>query len=164
MRPLLSALVNMKRWLCLLLLVAVGLPVSFGADTEKATYYVQLIRGSNEDEPPEPGSKRIGPKLSAALRPVFQWKSYWEVKRQQVALANGQKSTVRLSPQREVMIDLTDPAKRQVTVFEAGRPVSRAIRPSGEAMTIIGGDRDKGSAWFIVVRRDKPTVQESPSR
>ncbi|MEK7674364.1 MAG: hypothetical protein AAB676_00845 [Verrucomicrobiota bacterium] len=154
----------MKRWLCLLVLVAVGLPLGFGADTERAIYYVQLIRGSHEDQPPQPGSKRIGPKLSAALRPVFQWKSYWEVNRQQVALANGQKSTVRLSPDREVKIDLTDPAKRQVTVYEAGRPVSRAIRPAGEAMTIIGGDRDKSSAWFIVVRRDKPSVQESPSK
>jgi hypothetical protein len=28
--------------------------------------------------------------------------------------------------------------------------------PAGDAMTLIGGDRDQKSAWFIVVRRDKP--------
>jgi hypothetical protein len=26
----------------------------------------------------------------------------------------------------------------------------------GEAMTLIGGKRDLGSVWFIVVRRDQP--------
>jgi hypothetical protein len=34
--------------------------------------------------------------------------------------------------------------------------VDRTINAAGEAMTIIGGNRDGKSVWFIVVRRDKP--------
>jgi hypothetical protein len=37
----------------------------------------------------------------------------------------------------------------------AGRPDS-ATSLAVEAMTIIGGNRDGKSMWFIVVRRDKP--------
>ncbi|MCX6930325.1 MAG: hypothetical protein NT154_45020 [Verrucomicrobia bacterium] len=40
--------------------------------------------------------------------------------------------------------------------IQNGRVVDRTITPTGEAMTLIGGDHDQKSDWFIVVRRDKP--------
>jgi hypothetical protein len=63
---------------------------------------------------------------------------------------------VWLSNGREVEIDLRRRGKRTVTAFQNGRLVDRTIVPAGEAMAVIGGDRDQKSAWFIVVRRDRP--------
>ena len=76
--------------------------------------------------------------------------------RQQVALVPGQTSRVRLGNGREAEIDLANPKERRVTAFQDGKLVDRTISPAGESMTIIGGNRDGKSMWFIVVRRDKP--------
>ena len=146
----------MKTWLYLLILTVVGLIEARAAESEKLNYSVQLIRGSNGTKPPVLEAKPIGAKLSKKLRPVFNWQSYWEMNRQHVELARGQKAKVRLSKEREVEIDLTRRDKRTVTAYEGGRALSRITRPVGGGMTITGGDRDSKTVWFIVVRRDKP--------
>jgi hypothetical protein len=117
---------------------------------------VQLVRGNNETKPPEPGAHRIGTKLSKNLRTVFVWKSYREINRQNLDLEPGKKARVRLNKEREVEIDLTDSIHRTVIAYQSGQPVARTKRPIAEGMTIVGGDRDPKSVWFIVVRRDKP--------
>ena len=68
----------------------------------------------------------------------------------------GQTARVRLGNGREAEIDLRNPQERRVAAFQNGQLVDRTISPPGEAMTIIGGNRDGKSVWFIVVRRGKP--------
>ena len=63
---------------------------------------------------------------------------------------------MKLNADREVEIDLTEPTKRRVTAFRRDEPVARTIVPAGEGLTLIGGDRNKQSAWFIAVGRDTP--------
>ena len=126
------------------------------AGQEPTTFYVQLVRGTETNRPPVPGCKRVGPRLAGTFCPVFKWKSYWELNRQQVAVAPGRKTRVLLGGGRGAEIDLGDPKQRRVTAFLDGKPVDQTISPAGEAMTIIGGNRDGKSMWFIVVRRDKP--------
>jgi hypothetical protein len=121
-----------------------------------STFYVQLVRGTETTQPPVPGCKQVGAKLAGTFRPVFKWKSYWEMHRQQVALVPGQATRVRLGNGREAEIDLRNPKERRVAAFQNGQLVDRTISPPGEAMTSIGGNRDGKSVWFIVVRRDKP--------
>jgi hypothetical protein len=147
----------MKTLLYLLLLSPLGLIQAPAADTERILYYVQLVRGNNEEKSPDASSKPIGPKLSQELRRVFGWKSYWEVSRHQVEVLPPKKAKVKLSADREVVIDLSVAGKRKVIAYSEGKPISEITRPAGQMLTIIGGDRDKDSAWFIVVRRDKPT-------
>lgn len=147
----------MKTLLYLLLLWPLGLIQAPAADTERILYYVQLVRGNNEEKSPDAASKPVGPKLSQELRRVFGWKSYWEVSRHQVEVLPSKKAKVKLSADREVEIDLSVAGKRKVIAYSEGKPISEITRPAGQKMTIIGGDRDKDSAWFIVVRRDKPT-------
>jgi hypothetical protein len=143
----------------LLLLTFAAAPFALGADAKQSTYYVQLIRGNNDDHPPASGARQIGPRLTKRFRPVFKWENYWEMSRQEVVLTQGQKTRLKLSKEREVEIDLTNPAKRKVIAYSAGKPVCSATRPVGEAKTIIGADRDANSVWFIVVRRDKPVSE-----
>ena len=145
----------MKVWLGPILLAVLALSAAPAADNAKVTYYVHLVRGSNGEKPPLE-AKPIGEKLSKRLRPVFNWQSYWEINRQRIELAQGQKAKVRLSKEREAEIDLMHPGKRIITAYEAGKPVSRITRPIGEGMTIMGGNRDSKSVWFIIVRRDNP--------
>ncbi len=78
-----------------------------------------------------------------------------------MAVASGTKINVTLSKARTVEIDLTQRKQRKqrkITAFSDDRPVRLITRPAGEVMTIIGGDRDSKTAWFVVVRRDKPSV------
>ena len=120
------------------------------------TYYVQLIRSSDSEQPPQAESRRVGTKLAGTFCGVLKWKHYWEVCQRKTEVIPGRATMVWLSNGREVEIDLGRRGKRTVTAFQNGRLVERTIVPAGEAMTLIGGDRDQKSAWFIVVRRDKP--------
>jgi hypothetical protein len=121
---------------------------------EPIAYYVQLIRGTDQEQSPAPNSKRIHPHLAGAFQSVFKWKSYWEISSRRVDLEAGRAIRVRLNPEREVEIDLTNPARRAVTAFHNGKVVQRTICPRSEESTLIGGDRDSNSAWFIVVSRN----------
>ena len=138
-------------------LVFLAASLSCGADMEKRTYYVQLVHGSDGKAPPPAHSQPIGPKLSGQVRRVMRYKSYWEVARKEVDVAEGHKASVMVGQHCKVEIDLTQPNKRRVTAFRKGKPVAADTRPSGQTMTIIGGDRDGNEAWFVVVRRDKPS-------
>lgn len=120
------------------------------------TFYVQLIRGTNQEDPPQPDSRRVGIKVARHLHAALNWRNYWEIKRQQVAVCCGNRARVCLSKDRAVEIDLSNRKCRRVTAFENGKVVERTVRPMGEGMTVIGGERAPDSAWFIVVRRDQP--------
>lgn len=145
------------KWLVLLFaLTLTSLVTRAGPKTELVTYYVQLIRGTDQDHLADPKGKRIHPQLAGAFHSVFKWKSYWEISSRHVDLEAGRATRVRLNPEREVQIDLTDPSRRAVTAFLNGKAVQRTVCPRSEARTLIGGDRDGNSAWFIVVSRDAP--------
>jgi hypothetical protein len=149
----------MKLVLVLLAMTCLGGAPAWGAEASKVTYYVQLVRGSDEAKPPAPDSKPIGPKLSSRFRPVFRWEHYWEMSRQEVRLAHGQTAKVDLNKERSVEISLSPEGTRKVTAFCKGKAVSTLTRPAGAEMTILGGDREGKTGWFIVVRRDRPTVE-----
>ena len=137
-----------------------GIAAAGQGDPGPSTYYVQLIRGSDRNEPPQPGSRRVGAKLAERFNSVFRFQNYWEVGRREVAVARGYRAKVRLNNEREVEIDLRSPQLRRVTTYQNGQPVQRVSRPTGEAMTIMGGNHDAKSVWFIVVRRDKPPIAD----
>jgi hypothetical protein len=146
----------MKRVLTIAALAGLILATAAGAADKPLTYYVQLVRCSDQDRPPEPGSKRVGPKLAERFQCVFGCKSYWEISQEKLEVLPGRSVRAHLRNGRDVVIDLTQPGKRRVSTFHKGRLIDRTIEPSGEHMTLIGGDRDQTSHWFIVVRRDKP--------
>jgi hypothetical protein len=146
----------MRRGAFIVMLLACAWAVEAGAGQEATTFYVQLVRGTEANQPPVPHCKRVGPKLAGTFCPVFKWKCYWELNRQHVAVAPGRAMRVKLGYGREAEIDLSNPKQRRVTAYQNGQLVDQTISPSGEAMTLIGGNRDGKSMWFIVVRRDKP--------
>jgi hypothetical protein len=146
----------MRRTILAVLFIAFILNGTPPAEHQSNTFYVQLVRANNDDAPPQPGSHPVGIKVARHLRSALNWKNYWEVNRQQVAVCSGNAARVCLSKERAVEIDLSRRDRRKVTAFENGRVIQRTLRPVGEGMTVIGGERDPVSAWFIVVRRDQP--------
>lgn len=146
----------MRRMLVSLTLWALALAGEATAEVGATTFYVQLVRGTETEQPPGPGFKSIGPKLTETFRPVFKCRGYWEINRLQVAVRAGQVARVRLGNGREAEIDMRSPRERKVAAFQEGKVVDRTTMPKGEGMTIIGGSREDKSVWFIVVRRDKP--------
>jgi hypothetical protein len=146
----------MRHSVFILMILACAWAGKASAEQGATTFYIQLIRGTETTQPPVPGCKKVGPKLAGTLCPVFKWKSYWELNRQQVAVLPGRAMRVKLGNGREAEIDLRSPKLRSVAAFQNGQLIERTISPSGEAMTVISGNRDGKSMWFIVVRRDKP--------
>jgi len=146
----------MRRTIFAVLFAAFILNGTPPAEHQSNTFYIQLVRGNNDDAPPEPGSRPVGMKVARHLHSALNWKNYWELDRRQVAVCSGKTTRVCLSKEREVEIDLSNGNRRKVTAFENGKVVQRILRPLGEGMTLIGGERDPSSAWFIVVRRDRP--------
>ena len=146
----------MRRLYIVLMLLAFAPVGTARADDGAAIFYVQLIRGTDTEQPPVPGCKSVGPKLAETFRPVFKCKGFWEINRQQVAVLPGKAKRVKLGNGREAEIDLSSPKERKVAAFQDGKLVDRMNIPKDDGMTIIGGSREDKSVWFIVVRRDKP--------
>jgi hypothetical protein len=146
----------MRRLIVILVLTTIALAGATRATAQATSFYVQLIRGTDTEQPPVPRSKCIERKLAERFRPVFNCRAYWEINRRQVSVPPGQVARVQLGNGREAEIDLRSPSARKVAAFQGGQLVDRTIIPRGEGMTIIGGNRQDKSVWFIVVRKDKP--------
>jgi hypothetical protein len=153
-----KAKVQIYMWpvVCILAVSVFTLTGAAQAQERPITYYVQLVRGTDSDQPPQTGSKLVGAKLAEKFHSVFKWKHYWETNQRKVEVNPGRSARVDLANGRAVKIDLRAGNQRTVAAFENGKLVDRIVSPMSEAMTLIGGSRDQKSVWFIVVRRDKP--------
>lgn len=125
---------------------------------EATTFYAQLIRGTDREEPEQVTWKPAGPKLSKQLSPKFRWKNYWEVSRLTIPVQAGKVSRTRLNPDREIEIDLRGVKEYEVRLFVKGQLTCRSKQSMQSGMSITGGARENNESWFVVVRRDKPTV------
>jgi len=148
---------GMKEYL-LSLMVLLGATTVGARAAEAATFYAQLIRGTDREMPEQVSWKPAGPKLSGHLSPKFRWKSYWEVSRHAISVRPGQVSRVRLNPDREIEIHLRDGNDYEVRLFVKGQLTCCSKQSMQSGMSITGGARENDEAWFVVVRRDKPAV------
>lgn len=139
----------------LVLFVPLGISSNARAADEAIHYDVQLIRGTDSDQAPQEGGRKASPELVARFRRMLKCKHYWEICRTNATVFPDAKTRVLLSNGREVEIDLTASNKRTVTVFQNRQELGRHVVPRGEAVTLIGGDRDKTSIWVIQVRRQE---------
>jgi hypothetical protein len=140
----------------LLVLLLMGAPLAKCADAPAATFYIQLIRGSDLDAAPSPQAKLIGPKLDRRLHDVFKWKNYWEIKRETVTLKTGAAIRKQMSPQREVEIAWTSSRDVVISLYTDGKLTRKRQQSIDTAFYIAGGNKDASDCWFIVVRRENP--------
>ena len=145
----------MKRLAVLWLAMLAAAPLRARAGTAGVTFYVQLIRGTDDATPPAANAQPAGPALCRRLQ-MFKWKNYWEVERRTVVLDAGGKSRLRMTPHREVEIVLSTPREMVVSIYADGKLTRRGTQAVESAFYIAGGDSEPAQSWFIVVRRDKP--------
>jgi hypothetical protein len=142
-------------WL-LLALLPLGTEAVAAAAANETTFYLQLVRGNNEDKPPAPEAKPVGPVLSKRLGAVFKWKGFWEIKRDAVVVKPGGSVRRRMSAEREIEIELLKTGEVEVRVYRNGTQTRALRQPLDGQMLIVGGDKGENQSWFIVVRRDEP--------
>jgi hypothetical protein len=106
--------------------------------------------------PTEASWKPVGPKLQKRLSPVFRWEHYWEVNRVMVNVDPAKPKRLQLSKDREVEIVPRGEREIEIRVYRDGQMIRKSRQAADVKMTIIGGDREKDEAWFVVVRRDAP--------
>ncbi len=135
-----------------------GVSAACLADPPPLTFYTQLVRASDSDQPKESSWKPVGPKLSRQFCPKFRWKNYWEVDRQTVSVRPGKVTRVRLNAGRDIEIELRGQDESEIRLFTNGVLTRRSRQPIHSSMSIMGGGRENDDSWFVVVRRDKPTL------
>jgi hypothetical protein len=139
------------------LLVFLVLPLwANAADDNAQVFYVQLIRGSNDEKPPESQAKAVGPKMSQVLTPVFKWKYYWQVSEQEVSVAPAKVSKLNLQV-RDLELQIMPEDQVEARLYEKGKLMRTSRQKvSAAAPLVMGGSPNDNNAWFIVVRKDKP--------
>jgi hypothetical protein len=119
-------------------------------------FYLQWVQASDQKTPPTPSAAPAGRILCSKLGRVFKWKDYWELGRDSVVLRPGQKASRRVSPEREVELEMLGPERLAVRIYLNGKLVRSRTQPANAAFCVTGGDTPGNQAWFIVVRRDAP--------
>ncbi|HEY3862365.1 MAG TPA: hypothetical protein VGO59_10795 [Verrucomicrobiae bacterium] len=133
------------------------------ADKTDVTFYLQLIRGTDDDKPPATEARMAGPEVRRRLQ-MFKWKNYWEMSRRTVVLGAGSKTRQRMSARREVEILRGAPREITVCIYADGKLTRRRKQSVDTPFYIAGGDKDASQSWFIVVRRDKPPGDQANLR
>lgn len=129
------------------------------ADGLGVPFYVQLIRGTDASKPGETSWRPVGPKLGKQFGPKFRWKNYWEVNRHAVSVVPSKPTRIRLSADREIEIELRGTTDYDLRLYTGGK-LARCERQKLQArMSIMGGGLEATESWFIVVRRDPPSVE-----
>src|SRR5262249_15600265 len=153
-----AIMIQLLARLSLLLTLIAGASAAQGSGL---TFYLQLVRGNDQNQPPTDYAKPIGPILNRKLRAVFKWKNYWELNRNCIAIKQGERIRKRLSNEHEVEIELPEPDKLTIRVFLNGRLSRTRTQPVHDAFCVTGGNEGNDQSWFIVVRRDAPQSAES---
>ena len=121
-------------------------------DGSERVYQVQLVRGTNSDQPENPKWKSVSPKLAKRLSPVFRWKNYWEVDQQTVKVAHNKPARTVFSNDRSLEIQLVSPDISEIRLYRKGELVRKTRQSAQAKFSIMGGDREQGQCWFVVVR------------
>ena len=140
----------------LLLLCYLATFVHAAAATKPSVLYVQVIRGTDQEKPAGKNYREIGPKLSAKLSPVFQWKHYWETELKKVDFDPAKIAKVALAGQRTLEIEKLKSGELEVRLFRRSGLVTKTRQAKNGRMAILGGEESNKESFFVVVRPDEP--------
>ena len=127
---------------------------------EPVTYFIQTIVGTNREKAPEGDKwKQVGPTLAKELSPVFKWKQYWQVSCQKIEVRAGKVSRIQLAKERELEVQMRGDGPLELRLFRDGKLVRKMKDLVSHRRVIMGGDSSKDEAWFVVIRRDKPSTE-----
>lgn len=142
--------------MALAVLLAAASPCSSGAPADSVTFYLQLVRGTDQEKPGQASWKPVEAKLKSRLAAIFRWNHYWEIRQQKVTVQIGGSSRTRMSRDREAEIKLLDRNQAEIKHYRKGKLTRESRESVDRLLSITGGDKEAGEAWFVVVRTDEP--------
>ncbi len=147
-------IMQFTRWLAFVLLLAA--PFVGRTEDTPVTFYVQLIRGTSDEKPPDVKAKAVESRLDQYLKPVFRWKKYWAVSQREVKVAHGKSVRVSMSV-HDVEIRVLSREHCELRLFQKEHLIQTLRQKlNSDTPAIMGGARDGENVWFVVVRRDRP--------
>ena len=114
-----------------------------------------LIWATNADKSPNPAHKPVTPEVRRKLSGLpLKWKNYFEVNRQQFAVASGGSDRVELSKKCALELRDIDGKHVEISLFGKGEQVLKRTQalPQGE-MLVLGGNAPDETGWLVVLKR-----------
>jgi hypothetical protein len=121
-------------------------------------YYIQLIKATNESEPPQKGAKAVGSKVGEKLSPL-RWKHYWETERRDITIKDQKPAKIQLTGDRSVEVVPAADGKIEVRLYRGKQLARKSCHKSHDRMMAIFGGDEGEKAWFVVVRREEPQYE-----
>jgi hypothetical protein len=142
--------------LVLLALVWMGSGTVWAAEGE-TTLLAQLVWATDGSKPAGKELKAVDSVVRSKLRGVFRWKDYYEIGRKEFKVGPVSVSRVRMSPKCEIEVEQLGKSSFEVKLFGEGKLVVKqrqSLKP-GELLVLAGDDKNE-TAWFVVIRLQKP--------
>ncbi|MCF7669051.1 MAG: hypothetical protein K9N48_04660, partial [Verrucomicrobia bacterium] len=86
---------------------------------------VQLIWGTNGENPYPDKLKELEDKLKDKLKSVFKWKNYFEVSRHDIGLKKDRTKRIRISRKCELELTFTGDSNLEIKLFGEGKFVNK---------------------------------------
>jgi hypothetical protein len=118
---------------------------------------VRLIWGTNDGDPPQKSFKLIDTSLTQKLSTTLAWKTYYEVKKQEVQMRKGDARPLELSKVFSVTLEYLKNGRLEAKLFNAGRFFNRTVvqAKTGNRL-VLAYDGENQGAWFVVVKILEP--------
>ena len=113
-----------------------------------------LVWATNEETSPDPKHKPLDPVLANALGSDFKWKHYFEVRRKDTTIANGNTNKFVMSEKCTVEVKKLANERISAFLFGDGKPgvEGKFSFPPGRKVALAGPLDDHNSAWFVVLQ------------
>lgn len=114
-----------------------------------------LIWGTDLEKSPNPEHKPVSPGIRAKLCKLpIKWKNYFEVKRKEFKVAEGETETVKLSKECEIKVKNVDGKSIELEVIGKGVTVGKIVQCLEKGKCLVtGGDAENLTSWFVFLRQ-----------
>lgn len=120
-------------------------------------FEAQLIWGTNDEKPPNPRLKEVGPEIRKKLAGLpLKWKKYFEVNQKQLTVPKGGDNQVSLSEKCEIVVKHIEVDQVEVSLIskKKNEVVMKRTQPfpKGEIL-VLGGNAPNSTSWLATLKR-----------
>jgi hypothetical protein len=117
--------------------------------------HAQLIWGTNDEKPADPGLKPIDPKIAKKLENLpIKWKYYYMVTAKDFSVPEGSTKKIEMSKECELVVKNIDGTNVEVQLVGKGKPAGKVTKGLGIGKCLVtGGDATNSTAWFVLLKQ-----------
>jgi hypothetical protein len=116
------------------------------------SFQVQLVWGTDGQNPKDEPLKNVEPKLQEKLKGVFKWKNYFEVTTKPLTVNKSGAQKLKLSDKCDIQVKDAGGSRIEIHLYGEGKLVLRKVQTvtPGEVI-VLAGDSKNDTAWFVVM-------------